>query len=132
MNKAFTSFLIKAGILAIILSTVSNLFLLKFSTDFLPSQFHILNLYVFGVTALVHFFLTRQAEKRAQKFINSYMLSVTAKLFVFFITMVAYAFTHKAQAKVFIVCFFILYLLYTALEVIDILRVLKQHDQKES
>lgn len=132
MNKAFSSFLLKAGILAIILSALSNLFLLKFSTDFLPSQFHVFNLYVFGVTALVHFFLTRQAEKRAQKFINSYMLSVTAKLFVFFITMVAYAFTHKAQAKVFIVCFFILYLLYTALEVIDILRLLKHHDQKDS
>lgn len=130
MNKAFSAFLLKAGILAIILSSLSNLFLLRFTTDFLPSQFHILNLFVFGVTALVHFFLTRQAEKRAQKFINSYMLSITAKLFVFFITIVAYAFTHKEQAKVFIVCFFVLYLLYTALEVIDILAVLKKQDKQ--
>jgi hypothetical protein len=130
MNKAFTNFLLKAGTLAIILSAISNFYLLKISSDFLPSQFHFLNLFVFGVTALVHFFLTKQAEKRVQKFINSYMLSITAKLFVFFISIVAYAFTHKSEAKVFIVCFFILYLLYTALEVIEILRLLKQKDQE--
>lgn len=130
MNKAFTSFLLKAGILAIILSALSNVYLLKMTSDFLPSQFHFLNLFVFGVTALVHYFLTKQAEKRVQKFINSYMLSITAKLFIFFISMVAYAFTHKSQAKVFIVSFFILYLLYTALEVVEILKVLKQKEKQ--
>jgi uncharacterized membrane protein HdeD (DUF308 family) len=130
MNKAFTSFLLKAGILAIILSALSNVYLLKMTSDFLPSQFHFLNLFVFGVTALVHYFLTKQAENRVQKFINSYMLSITAKLFIFFISMVAYAFTHKSQAKVFIVSFFILYLLYTALEVVEILKVLKQKEKQ--
>jgi uncharacterized membrane protein HdeD (DUF308 family) len=130
MNKAFTSFLLKAGILAILLSSISHLYLLKITNDFLPSQFHFLNLFVFGVTALVHYFLTKQAENRVQKFINSYMLSITAKLFIFFISIVAYAFTHKSEAKVFIVSFFILYLLYTALEVVEILKVLKQKEKQ--
>jgi len=130
MNKAYTSFLLKAGILAIILSALSNVYLLKMTSDFLPSQFHFLNLFVIGVTALVHYFLTKQAENRVQKFINSYMLSITAKLFIFFISIVAYAFTHKSEAKVFIVSFFILYLLYTALEVVEILKVLKQKEKE--
>jgi hypothetical protein len=126
MSKNFSSFLLKAGFIAVILSTLAFFSLSNYTQTFKSSSFHFLNLFVFGVTTIVHYLLLKEGKKRAQKFVNSFMLSITAKLMIFFTVIIAYAFTHKTEAAAFIVCFFIMYLIYTTFEVIEILKYLKQ------
>ena len=132
MNKSFGGFLIKAGIIAIILSASAFAMLGKYSQTFTASRFHFFNIFVFAVTTIVHYLLMKQGSNRPQKFINSFMLSITAKLMLFFIVIVSYAFTHKPQAPAFIVSFFIMYFVYTAVEVFEILRFLKQTDNTKN
>jgi len=130
MEKSFVRFLLKAGVVAIILSSLAFFQLGNYTKTFLASRFHFFNLFVFSVTSIIHYFLIKQSNKRVQKFINSFMLSMTLKLMLFFIVIVAYAFTHKSEAAPFIVSFFIMYLVYTILEVFDILQFLKINQDK--
>jgi len=132
MNKSFGGFLIKAGIIAIMLSATAFSMLGKYTQSFTASRFHFFNVFVFVVTAIVHYLLMKQSTNRPQKFINSFMLSITAKLMLFVIVIVAYAFTHKPQAPAFIVSFFIMYIVYTSLEVIEILGFLKSVDKNKN
>ena len=82
--------------------------------------------FFFAVTLIVFYFLAKSAEKKFSSFINRFMLATFFKLTVYMAVLLAYVFTHKEDAVNFIISFFILYVAYTAFEVVEMMRYSKR------
>lgn len=73
---------------------------------------------LFLISVAVQIILARSNKIKAQAFIRSYMLSSSAKLFLYLAFMMAYAISHKDRAVAFILAFFVLYVIFTAYDVV--------------
>jgi hypothetical protein len=71
----------------------------------------------FIVTLLFHIGLQKSFEKSSKDFIRYYMGATGAKLFVFLIIILIYAFLNKEKAVSFALTFFFFYLIFTVFEV---------------
>ncbi len=77
----------------------------------------------FMATSLLSFFyLLQSAGKRFIKFVNTFLLSILIKLFLYAGVMMAYAFANRKDAIQFMLAFFILYLCYTIFEAVSIIK----------
>jgi hypothetical protein len=83
---------------------------------FIKSVFLILPLYFF-ITALSYFLISKTQNKTFLKFTNSFMLATSLKLIVLLFFLLIWVFTHRSQAVVFIIWYFLLYLAFTIFEV---------------
>lgn len=85
-----------------------------------------LSWYLFGffVAAYLgsHFFIQASDDKKPAVFVRRFMATSALRLFMFIILIVAYAFTHKVTATVFIFHFLLFYLAFTAFEVATLYR----------
>ncbi|MFO8086942.1 MAG: hypothetical protein R6T91_03925 [Bacteroidales bacterium] len=87
------------------------------------------------VSLIVYAVLVQASSKRFVHFNNRYMLSTVIKLLLFMVIMIAYVFANQGDAVNFLVTFLILYLLYTAIEVVFIVRAtrrIKSDEDKSS
>ncbi len=85
-------------------------------------------------SVLVYSFMLKAMEKRPARFINIFMLTTMIKLFIYMAVMITYALLNREEARSFIVTFFILYMIYTIVEVSSLLKVNKDfvHEDKTS
>ncbi|HSG68211.1 MAG TPA: hypothetical protein VK994_05845, partial [Bacteroidales bacterium] len=74
-------------------------------------------------TLLVYYFMLGALHKRPARFVSLFMLTTMLKLFAYLIFMVVYALLHREVAMPFIISFFLLYIIYTVVEVVCLLRV---------
>ena len=95
------------------------------SVDFSPGL-PLLFPFFFAVSALIFFFLTKSTKTKFSSFINRFMIATFLKLMIYFIVLLGYVFTHRGDAVRFIFAFFILYVAYTAFEVVAMLKFTKQ------
>lgn len=126
MSKEFSAFLLKTGIVAVAISLLVTFALPSFISNFKSGTAHMLNFLLWISTAMVHYFLMKKANGRVQGFIQSFMLTTTIKLMVYFFLILAYAYTHRSEAAFFIICFFCLYVIYTVIEITSILGFLNK------
>lgn len=75
--------------------------------------FPFITVFVATVTLVIHIMLVRTIGDKPGKFINTFMLSNTGKLFGYLLFMVVYALLNKDQAVPFVISFFGLYIVYT-------------------
>ena len=82
-------------------------------------------LLVFFVLAsiVVYHFMLKAMEKRPGRFVNTFMLTTMLKLFIYLGGMITYALLNREDATAFIVTFFVLYVVYTIVEVSSLLKV---------
>lgn len=83
---------------------------------YFDSYINLLLLFVF-VTTLFHIGLQRSFNNGSKAFIRYYMGASGAKLFLFLMMIIIYAFINKANAVAFALCFFFFYIFYTVFEV---------------
>jgi hypothetical protein len=83
-------------------------------------------LFFHGVTNLVHAYLLRIAGKSASKFTSQYMAASFLKMFLYLAFAIVVIMIDRANAKIFIVNFVLLYLLFTVFEVYEYSKVVKQ------
>jgi len=69
------------------------------------------------VTSIVHIILIKVSEGKPQKFIRVFMVATMLKLILYFVFILTMAFLYRDQAAGLLICFLILYLFYTTLEV---------------
>jgi len=74
-------------------------------------------------SVLVFHFMMKSLAKRPARFINIFMLTTMIKLFVYMALMITYALMNREEAMPFIVTFFILYMIYTIVEVSSLLKL---------
>ena len=79
----------------------------------IASVFPFITVFVATVTLVIHIMLVRTIGDKPGKFINTFMLTNTGKLFGYLLFMVVYALLNKDQAVPFVISFFGLYIVYT-------------------
>lgn len=82
--------------------------------------------FFFSATAIMFLMLAKTIEKKPNSFINLFMIATFLKLMVYMAVLLAYTFTHKEDAVPFIMSFFILYVMFTVFEVMELLRINKK------
>jgi hypothetical protein len=122
--KTFQNFLLYLGIYTSVI-IMAGFFLFQYFPEKQPVHIYYLYLFFFVITALSHYLLLSSTSKRQQRF-PAYFMGVTAfKLFTSMALIIVYALMYPPEAKKFLVGFFILYVLYTAFEIIHLLKYLR-------
>jgi hypothetical protein len=80
----------------------------------------------FAAASLLSFYyLLHATENRFVKFVNTFLLTILIKLFLYAGVMIAYVVINRKDAVPFMLGFFILYLCFTAFESVAIIRYTK-------
>lgn len=95
------------------------------SEYYLPVFPYLLALFFIVALAIYHFML-KALEKRPARFVYMFLLTTMVKLLVYMMFMVIYALLNREEARPFIVSFFVLYVLFTVVEVVSLLKVNRQ------
>lgn len=124
-------FIINTLVFSIVIAIISAAIFYFVIPQFYLPLFPFLILFFVIVTIGVHIVLTKAGKKTIRQFSTFHMGSVTVKLFIYLIFLVAYALSNKEQAIPFIITFFILYVLFTFFETYSLLNSLKTETPAE-
>jgi len=92
---------------------------LKYITPMLP----VLVIFFLVTGISVFYFFSKAVTKRFSMFTNYFMIATTLKILIYLAVIVIYALVRRYDAITFIITFFLLYLFYTAFEVVWMLRL---------
>lgn len=115
MKKYFVSLLS----LSLLLVVISFVVLWTAPAFFLPVM-PLMVLYFAVVTGFMHFTVVKAAYKDPRTFIKTFMGFTVGTLFLHLIVLAAYMFTHLEQAKRFVLCFCICYVIYLVFETVTL------------
>ena len=117
-------------ITTVILVGVGMVFFYNTPESYYSPAFPFLLAFFIIVSILVFHFMLKAVEKRPAKFVSVFMLTTMLKLFAYMAVMITYALLIREDARAFIITFFVLYVVYTIVEVTSLLRVNRDHVHK--
>jgi len=126
MNNATNKYTISLFVFSAILGAVSYGLTFILPASYFSPVLPLLFVFFLSSTAIVLFYLSKSNGTKYSSFINRFMISTLLKLIVYLGVLLAYVFTHKADSVPFIISFFILYVAYTAFEVLVLLKQSKE------
>jgi hypothetical protein len=123
------SFIKKSTILTIIVSLLGAiLYSTLLSTYYLAIlPFAVILFYI--LTNLVHAYLLKMAVSSGSRFTSHYMASSFLKMFFYLAVAILYALINKENAKIFLVNFLFLYVIYTTFEVVELSKVVRKKNK---
>ncbi|MBM3435808.1 MAG: hypothetical protein FJY07_06290 [Bacteroidetes bacterium] len=130
MKFKYTDFLRKLLIYTVIIGILSSVFIFLLPDGYITPTLPYLIFFFFSVTLIVHLVLINVSEKKTPSFINYFMLLTFGKLIFFLTIILIYALLNRDDAIPFILSFFVLYLLYTAFEVVLSLAYVKRKKEE--
>lgn len=117
---AFNKFVRKSSLLAAILLIISfALQSLEIDAAYSPSRPWLI-IFFLVITNLVFYYQTKTSTAKGAQSVNIFIFTTGFKLLFFLMTIVIYALIFRNDAVHFIINFFILYMIFTILEVIQI------------
>lgn len=126
LNHGMKSFIVKSTFLTILvflLGAILYFTVLKtFYLNILPAML----VFFYLVTNLVHAYLLKIASKSSSRFTSHYMATSFIKMFFYLAVAIVFAVTNKDNAKIFLVNFLLLYVVYTTFEVVEFSKVVRQ------
>ncbi|MGC8864463.1 MAG: hypothetical protein ACP5O2_01965 [Bacteroidales bacterium] len=128
--KAYHSFLRKLFIFSIILAALATLLQFTLPQRMVTPAMPFILLFFLAHTALFHRIALNMMEKNISRFNNFYLVSTMARLFLFILVILGYAWLNPSDFKAFTIWFFIFYVFYTFFELSMLLPRLK-HPQNE-
>jgi len=81
------------------------------------------------ITNIIHGYLLKISVSSGSRFTSHYMAVSFIKMFFYLALAIVYAFINKENAKIFLINFLLLYVIYTTFEVIEISRVVRQKNK---
>lgn len=123
------SFFIKSSIVTIIVFILGAIF---YSTLFKPFYITILPAVVvlfYVITNLIHAYLLKISASSGSRFTSYYMAVSFIKMFFYLAVAIVYAIINKENAKIFLLNFLLLYVVYTTFEVIEFSKVVRQKNK---
>jgi len=90
-----------------------------------PSLIFLL-IFIFLVTNIVYGWLFTTLKKNNRKFTNAYLASSFIKMLVYLIVVIAWAWLEREHAKIILVNFLIIYVAFSILEVVEMIRLVKK------
>lgn len=82
-------------------------------------------IFIMSVTLLMHRYLLKGSDKRANQFINRFLMMTTLKLVLYLSVITVYAFINREDAVPFTVTFLGYYIIYSVFEVSSLLKHLR-------
>jgi hypothetical protein len=117
--KSFIRGLTFFSVLILLLSLAVYLWLPKVK---ITPAYPYIALFFYGFTIFIFRLLYKSKNEKISKFTNTYMLVNFGKLILFSTIIVVYAFLNREDAVSFIITFFLYYLLFSAYEIINLLK----------
>ena len=122
MNSAYIKFLRNL----LIFSSITGAFILLLSflipRAFVSPALPFLIVFFIATSLLSFYYLLQSAGKRFIKFVNTFLLTIIIKLFIYAGVMIGYVLVNRSDAIPFMLGFFILYLCYTIFESASIIK----------
>lgn len=91
----------------------------------------VLPVFFMSVTFLIHKGFVGAVSLRPQQFVTRFMLITTIKLLSFMALLLVYALLFKDDAIQFLLSFFVLYLVFSAFEVVAVMNLNKRNSTEE-
>ena len=124
------SFIVKLTGITLAIALIGWLvFSLAFPEYYLPVLPFLL-LFFYLTTVGIHGYQFKMAQKNAAKFTRSSMIVTTFKLLLYSVVAVIYVALDKENALPFVICLMLLYIIYTAFEVIEITKLARSTGKK--
>jgi len=123
MNSDFLKFLRKSTIVSFILFAAGVILFKFFIPDFYQAVFPFLLLLFYLLSLILQYSLYKIAAMNMRRFSGWFMFVTMMKLFVLIIFSFIYILANKGGAIAFIAVFFFLYIVFSVLEIHDILKV---------
>ena len=118
INSVYLSLLKRLLIFSLIIGSVAALLFFLLPSEFITPALPFLIPFFISVTLISSYLLIRSAQKKFLKYLNVYLLTTIARLFLYIAVMVTYILLNKHDILPFSISFFILYLCYTIFEVV--------------
>ena len=122
MKSVYLKYLRQLLIFSAILGAITVFTTFVFPGTYFSPALPFLFAFFLATSLLSFYYLLQSAKKRFIKFVNTFLLSITLKLFIYAAVMIAYALWHRSDAVPFMLGFFILYLCYTIFEAVCIIK----------
>lgn len=126
MEGEAKQFLRKFSVFSLVIIGTATILFISVLKPFYVKVFPLQLLIIGAFTFLTHLHLMKAAEKNIQVFTNTYILSITIKLLIYFSFLLICLLIDSSQALSFVVSFFALYICYTIFEVIQLINVKKR------
>jgi len=126
MRKKYQHFILRLTFLSLILGIIVLILDRLLPSGIVSPASPYLLILFYVITAIVHYVLLRITALNPRKFVGYFMLATSLKLMNYLIVVVVYVFYVKEGILSFILTFFILYIIYTAFEVVTILAQTKE------
>ena len=120
------NFILKSTLLTIIVFVLGAIAYSTVFEQFFLIVLPVLLIFFFVVTNLVHAYLLRIAGNSSARFTSQYMAISFMKMFFYLAVAIIYAIINKDEAKIFLINFLLLYVVYTTFEVIEFSKVVRQ------
>ena len=124
--RTFRNFIFREFVFATILGLIAFVLFQTILKDYYLPVFWILFGIITVFTAVFHYSVLLVSEKETSKFTSKFMIVSGIKMIIYLIIIVYYAFSFPDKARIFLISFFVLYLLYTVFEVILIVNYFKK------
>lgn len=122
MNSAYIKYLRQLLIFSVILGSIALVFSFILPKTYFSPALPFLFVFFIAASLLSFYYLLQSTSKRFIKFVNTFLLTMIVKLFIYGAVMIAYAFANRGDAVPFMLGFFILYLFYTIFEAVSIIK----------
>ena len=120
------NFIVKSTLLTIIVFASGAILYSTVLKTFYLNILPLVLIFFYVVTNLVHAYLLKIASKSSSRFTSNYMATSFIKMFFYLAVAIIYAVTNKEGAKIFLVNFLLLYVVYMTFEVIEFSKVVRQ------
>lgn len=123
LKKYYKAFVIRALIVTAAISVLYALAILYLPAEYISPATPWIIIFFLIITLSIFYYQLMASIKRVSKFVNFFMIAIGLKLIAFLIIITLYAFLNKADAVNFIISFFIIYLIFTVFEILQLLKV---------
>lgn len=120
------NFIVKSTVLTIIVFILGAILYSTVFIQFYRSILLVVPAFFYIVTNLVHAYLLNIVGKSSSRFTSQYMAASFIKMFFYLAVAIVYVIINKEDAKIFLVNFLLLYVVYTTFEVIEFSKVVRQ------
>ncbi len=125
MKTTFHKFLISFTIYALAIALLSSAIYIWVPAIPISHAYPYILLFIYMLTLVILSLLIKSMENKLNRFVNAFMLINFAKLILYTIIIFVYAYLNREDAVGFIAVFFVYYILFTAYEIVFLLRINK-------
>ncbi len=122
MTNNFYRFVLRFTIYVAVILLISLVIYYRFPAVGINSAYIFILLLLYAIALVSYYYFKKSMTEKISRFANIYMLGTFAKLIIYSVIIVFYAWFNRQDAVSFIITFFIYYLLLTVYEVVVLMK----------